>query len=1130
VEARREGESQWLHVSLNETFCPGDTIRVQEKSRADVALVNHPVLRLDENSAIVLGGLKDERTSVIEMLKGAAHFFSRVARNLEVRTAFVNAGVEGTEFFIRVGEDEALISIFEGKVLASNEAGNLAITTGQSAVAEAGKAPEAKVVVRPRDAVQWALYYPPVLYYRPADFEGMPMVQDSIESYWRGDLSGAFARIEGVSADVRDPRFFIYRASLLLTVGRVEEASGDMERALSLSPENAGALALQSIVAVTRNERDTALDLARKAVETAPESASARVALSYAEQAVFNLEGARENLKEAVRIEPNNALAWARLAELWQSFGKLRKAKQSAEKAVALNPDLARTQTVLGYAYLSQVKTKEARGAFEKAIGLDQAAPLPRLGLGLAMIREGDLAEGRREIEIAVSLDPDNAVFRSYLGKAYFEEKRGKLVADQFEMARRLDPSDPTSFFYEAIEKQTTNRPVEALQDMQKAIELNDNRAVYRSRFLLDEDLAARSASLARIYSDLGFEQLALVEGWKSVNTAPDNYSAHRFLSDSYSAVPRHEIARVSELLQSQLLQPINITPVQPRLAESNLFAVTGGGPADLSFNEFNPLFLRNGAAVQASGIVGENDTVGNEVTVSGIYKKASISVGQYHFETDGFRENSDFKDDIYNAFFQMELTHKTSIQAEYRYRDNERGDLALRFFQNPFPLPESGFLPTLREKDKTSSVRLGFHHAFSPGSDLIGNLMYQDADRGQKLVQDIPPGAPPFGFPFPAQDVFNISGDEDAAGGELQHLFSSKYVKVTSGVGHFDVESEDVVTEDIFNVGVTPPVFLFPLFPPGADHADIDGDVTHTNVYLYSYINYPRNVTLTLGASVDFFESERVTRIVGLPDSREDIDEDQFNPKFGITWNPIPGTTLRAAAFRTLKRLLITDQTLEPTQVAGFNQFFDDLNATETWRYGVAIDQKFPKGIYGGVELSKRDLEVPFFALPGPPAPPVPQLDFADWDEKLARVYLYWTPHKWLALKTEYQYEKFERDIQFTFNVKEVKTHRVPLGFNFHHPSGLSAGLQATYYDQEGDFEPLEVPPGVLVPGDDQFWLVDASISYRLPKRYGFITVGAKNLFDEDFQYFDTNVGTNIQNPTIQPDRMLFARVTLSF
>ncbi len=33
---------------------------------------------------------------------------SRVRRGLEVNTAFVNAGVEGTEFFVRVEEDQDL--------------------------------------------------------------------------------------------------------------------------------------------------------------------------------------------------------------------------------------------------------------------------------------------------------------------------------------------------------------------------------------------------------------------------------------------------------------------------------------------------------------------------------------------------------------------------------------------------------------------------------------------------------------------------------------------------------------------------------------------------------------------------------------------------------------------------------------------------------------------------------------------------------------------------------------------------------------------------------------------------------------------------------------------------------------
>jgi hypothetical protein len=152
-----------------------------------------------------------------------------------------------------------------------------------------------------------------------------------------------------------------------------------------------------------------------------------------------------------------------------------------------------------------------------------------------------------------------------------------------------------------------------------------------------------------------------------SLNTDPTNFSAHRFLSDSYSVRPRHEVARVSELLQSQLLQPLNITPIQPLLAESNQFLINASGPGDISFNEFNPIFNRNRIAAQGSGLAGENDTYGGEGVVSGIYNKLSLSAGYTHFETDGWRRNADQEDDIANAFAQYQLTYRTSIQAEYR-------------------------------------------------------------------------------------------------------------------------------------------------------------------------------------------------------------------------------------------------------------------------------------------------------------------------------------------------------------------------------------------------------------------------------------------------------------------------------
>jgi tetratricopeptide (TPR) repeat protein len=1003
----------------------------------------------------MLGGMKDEKTSLVDMIGGAALFFSRVTRNLEVRTATVNAGVEGTEFFLRVEEGKTDLTVFEGKVLASNAAGGLPVTTGQSAVAEAGKAPVYRVVVRPRDAVQWALYYPPVLDSRPADRK----------------------------EDSSDPRFYTARASQLLAVGRVDEATADIDKAQKLDPKSSDAFALQAMIAVTQNEREKALDLARKATESDPKSATARIALSYAQQAQFDLPGALGSLEEAVKLAPENALAWARLAELQQSFGDLDKSLDSAKKAAALRPDLSRTQTVLGFSHLTRVETVEAKGAFEKAIKLDDADPLPRLGLGLAKIREGHLEEGRREIEIAMSLDPNNSLIRSYLGKAYYEEKRDKLATGQYEMAKSLGPSDPTPYFYDAIEKQTTNRPVEALHDLEKSIELNDNRAVYRSRLLLDSDLAARSASLARIYSDLGFQQRALVEGWKSVNADPSDFSGHRFLADTYAALPRHEVARVSELLQSQLLQPTNITPVQPRLSESNLLLISAGGPGSVSFNEFNPLFNRDGVTLQASGLVGENSTWSGEGVLAGIYKKASYSLGYTHFETDGWRANADQKDDIADVFFQMELSPKTSIQGEYRYRKIEKGDIRLRFF------PED-FYPGERNKEEYNNYRVGLRHAFSPASTIVFSLIYQKADFSLNDQQPTEPVLTSIDTKMP----------QDAGIGEIAYLYRSSRFRLTSGAGYAKVSGDLTST-----VGT--------VFPPPDDliSASSSTDLKHTNIYLYSNIDLLKNLTLTVGASGDFIKGENL--------GFEDIN--QFNPKIGVTWSPFSNTTLRGAAFRVLKRTLVTNQTLEPTQVAGFNQFYDDANGTDAWNYGVALDQKFSNDLFGGVEFSRRDLNVPFLDYSADPSNPVSTT--VDWEEKLGRAYLYWSPHSWVALKAEYFYERVKRDARQPDGPIEMNTYRVPLGVNFFHPSGLGALLKATYIKQDGEFEGFS--GGESRTGDDKFWLVDAAINYRLPKRYGVMTVGVNNLFDEKFNYFELDRN----NPSVQPGRIFYAKVTLS-
>jgi Flp pilus assembly protein TadD len=1078
----------WIPASLESPLCEQDTLRVGPNSRAAITLVGDIMLRLDQNTTVRLVDLteKPKERSIIELLTGALQSLSRSPRKLAVNTPYINGMIEGTEFLTRVEQGRAEITVFEGKVIAQNKLGSLPLTPGKSAQALEGQAPQPRIVIRPRDAVQWALYYPPILDFQAESFTGQASdtaLQQSVLAYQKGDFKKAFELITKLPDSNFDSKSHAYRAALYLAVGRVEKANVDIEQMLKLNPKDSIALALQTIIKVVQDDKDKALAIATHAAQSAPDSTAILMALSYAQQAAFNLEGAQKSVEKIVAKEPSNALAWARLAELQASFGRLDDALSAANKASALKPDLSRTQTVLGFSQLMQVDTQNAKASFTKAIASASADPMARLGLGLAKIREGNLSEGRHEIEIAAVLDPNNAMVRSYLGKSYYEEKRTDLTDREYETAKELDPKDPTPYFYDAIQKQTTNRPVEALQSLQKAIELNDNRAVYRSRLLLDADLAARSSSLARVYTDLGFQQRALVEGWGSVNVDPSSFSAHRFLADSYSVLPRHEIARVSELLQSQLLQPLNMTPIQPHLAESNLFLIGAGGASGLSFNEFSPIFNRNGLNFQSSGLVGERNTYSGEGVVSGIVGKAAFSFGGFHFTSDGFRKNDDQKDDIANAFVQYEITPQTGIQAEYRYRNTNKGDIRRLFFPN-------SFFPGERNDEERITYRFGIRHNISEASTLLGSFIYQDAHLINSDNQQ------------PGLISLSVTRPESSTGFELQHLFRSQYINLTSGVGYSNINGGIDVKGLI---DVPPPDNSFTLHIPS--------DLKHTNAYTYSYLKPWQNLTLTLGLSGDFTEG----------DSLDVANINQLNPKLGILWEPITGTKLRAAVFRSLKRTLITNQTIEPTQVAGFNQFFDDANGTETWRYGVAIDQKLSNTLFAGAELSRRDLKVPAINDLG-------ETIHAGWQENLARSYLFWAPLSWIALSAEYQYEQDIRDpLSFNNFLEKMDTHRVPLGIKVFQPSGsngagFNGSLTTTYYNQNGVFERF-LGNGEGEAGRDNFWVFDATISYRLPKRYGFVSVGASNLLDEKFNYYDMDVN----NPRIHSGRMIFGSLTLA-
>src|SRR6185295_19015307 len=115
----------------------------------------------------------------------------------------------------------------------------------------------------------------------------------------------------------------------------------------------------------------------------------------------------------------------------------------------------------------------------------------------------------------------------------------------------------------------------EAIRDLEKSQALNDNRSVYRSQLLLDQDQAVRGANLAAMYRDAGMSDVAVREASRAVNYDYGNYSAHLFLANSYIGLSdpnlidlRYETPAESEYLLANLLAPVGAGTISPAISQ----------------------------------------------------------------------------------------------------------------------------------------------------------------------------------------------------------------------------------------------------------------------------------------------------------------------------------------------------------------------------------------------------------------------------------------------------------------------------------------------------------------------------------------------------------------------------------
>ncbi len=1071
VETKPAAATAWKPSTEGQALAAKDRIRTGPASRASLLYSDQTLHRLNEKSEVEIVAPASGGSGIVKILSGQSYFISRTPKDFgRVQTPTVTAAIKGTEFSVGVDDDgTTVITMIEGTVAASNEFGAVTVTGGEQAVTQPGKAPQRRIIVRPRDAVQWSLYYPSVLGGADAErLKGMGPAGDRLSL-----------------------------AASELSTGQVDAARALIDEALAADSENPVALALASVVALANDRVDEARTLADQALAADANSPSALLAGSFAAQAEFDLARAAQLAEKAAALDPTSAEAQARVAELRLAQGDHAGARKAADAAIARQPDNARANTVLGFVHLAAYETEEASASFDRAVQADAGFPLAHAGRGIARFRLGSLAAGREDLQTAVMLDPAESLYRSYLGKAYYEEYRSKDAGKEYAAAKDLDPKDPTPWLYSAILLQTENRPVEALENLNGAMQRNDNRAVYRSRLLLDEDRAVRSTDLARIYTDLGFESLGLVAARRSADQSQSNYSSHLFLAGNYRKLPGFASSFLSETLQARIYQPVGVNSVR-RDTQDGI----------VGLNEYTALFDRPRARGYVSGSYGMTDTDLNSyfpgnpscgavpcVDLFSIDDSNNWSgdlTGTYHndrfsgklaissYSDDGFRKNNAQDGTVYSLFLEGAATSRDTIQFNAIVANRKTGDLPLRqipvlIFPETFDTDEYNF-------------GLGWHRSFSPGTDLAVSAIWNKTDQTGTLLDG-------------SLNPTDVSATTSLSGPQIEAQFVHRVGRYgwIAGAGGFDgtIESKSSLSA-----------------------TTIEGSELYGNAYGYLKVSGLGPVELVGGLAVESVDSP-----VGLIAPRDSnvfptdvrYQNTQVSPKFGLTSTyPEAGLTLRAAAFSRLAPSIGRLQTLEPTQVSGFNQFYEDVGGTESWNYGVGFDQQFLSKIFFGGSWVIRHLDVPEATCTNPD--PFGGCGFQSGTElairnskgDLASAYFNVLIGKYVAGSINWDLNQRSFDTTQVSPVglfqSYVKTERYHPQVRVFLPIGFFAAVGATYRTQRVDeTDDLTVP--VTRVERPKFWTMDAEVGWRLPKRLGFVTLAGTNLTDREFDFYEQSL-----------------------
>ena len=590
-----------------------------------------------------------------------------------------------------------------------------------------------------------------------------------------------------------------------------------------------------------------------------------------------------------------------------------------------------------GFENAANGKKNAAEQAFVKAIELAPNYPEAWLGKGLIEFNKGNKKQAQQDLIAAAALQPNNSILRSYLAKGFAENHEAPIpfIGDnsnglmkqalyELELAKQLDSADPTPWLYSSIMKRDSLRYNEALEDLEQSIELNDNRSLFRSQSLLDEDIAVRRSNLAEIYQEAGLPTQALAEAGKAIQNDYTNFAAHDFLARVYR-----------ERFDETNINQRNDTALANEFFLRNILAPVGAGIASqkISNQEYSSLFNEEGF----SGTVAASYDSRERYNTSGFfaYQGANYEVALEleHEDWDDFYVNDDFESTTTQVHFRFEPTAQDRFYSLLIWNESEQGDL--RALPDPDSVdsalqnytvingrtqytpsasssadvnPSYGRNTQLRVEEEQQPLFFNTY-ARQWNENHTSLFLYGWINTEQTIEDALFDISSSSSFTSPATQKiyrasFDIEQDFDLHTFEWQHIWKGEKNQLIFGTRFQTGEIED--DSDMLAAVNS----LIPIFTPTA--IDSDGSSSFSEdferIAVYGQLSHELNDTFTIIAGLKYDAIEYPDGLGSIPRAESNEDESQLSPQAGFIWQLDPNWLLRGAYARSMSGYQIED------------------------------------------------------------------------------------------------------------------------------------------------------------------------------------------------------------------------------